>query len=91
MTSEDHIVDFYGETIELEDIAVECSVEYETYPLEPYTYGGSRGTVTEIKYIKIINAKLGDFVADRATLVLMFGETAVDNAEQSIVERYVDE
>lgn len=44
-------IDLYTQYGYLEDVPVEYELDVETYPAEPYSWGGGRGTETEVEVV----------------------------------------
>jgi hypothetical protein len=66
--------------IYVEDVECEFDIKIETYEAEPYSWGGSRGTETEID-ATLKSVKLGNLVITRDQAMLMFGLDAIKRAE----------
>ena len=76
--------------IYVEDVECEFDIEIETYEAEPYSWGGSRGTETEID-ATLKSVKLGGLTITRDQAVLMFGEDAIERAESVAEDRVAEE
>lgn len=74
----------------LTNIDVTFSIEIETCPREPYSWGQSRGTETTAS-VKVKSAKVNSLIISRAQLVAMTCEAAVARMEEAAAERAVVE
>ena len=71
--------------LNLEDVPACFDVESETYPAEPYSWGGSRGLETETS-ATLLWAMIGDFKADREAVGLMVGGEQLDHLEEAMAQ-----
>jgi hypothetical protein len=88
-TSASFALDLCG-LIEVEDVPCEFEVEVEVCHLEPYSWGESRGTETEITAI-LNSVKLGGLALNRDQALLAFGEDAIERAENAAEDRIAEE
>lgn len=88
-TSTSYALDLDG-LIYVEDAECEFEIEIDTYPAEPYSWGQSRGTETEIT-ATLTAVKLDGWKASREIAVQMFGEDAIDRAEDTAEDRFREE
>ena len=67
--------------IEIEGLTVPAEFDVDTYPAEPFSWGGSRGkeTVVELAHIKLGSLKL-----DRFQLIDWIGKSAVETLEEAV-------
>ena len=68
----------------LEDVSFSFEVETETFPAEPYLWGGSRGTETEITGIDITGVQVGGLVLTEDQATKMFGPEAIERICDSL-------
>ena len=76
--------------IYVEDVPCEFDVEIEVSPAEPYSWGQSRGTETEIT-ATLTAVKLGGWKASREIAVQIFGADAIERAESVAEDRVAEE
>lgn len=76
--------------IYIEDADCAFDVEIEVSPREPFSWGGSRGTETEVS-ATVTAVTLGKLTLTRAQAVLMFGEDAIERAERAAEDRVMEE
>lgn len=88
-TSTSYALDLDG-LIYVEDAECEFDVEIEVSPAEPYSWGQSRGTETEIT-ASLTAVKLGGLTITRDQAVLMFGADAIERAESVAEDRVAEE
>lgn len=82
-TTDTHVFDLTLDgLVYLEDVLCEFEVETDEYPAEPYAWGGSRGTETDVS-ATLLSAKIGGLVLVREQVLLMFGPEAVLRAESA--------
>lgn len=68
----------------LEDVSFSFEVETETFPAEPYSWGGSRGEETEITGIDITGVQVGGLVLTEDQATKMFGPEAIERICDSL-------
>lgn len=68
----------------LEDVSFSFEVETETFPAEPYSWGGSRETETEITGIDITGVQVGGLVLTEDQATKMFGPEAIERICDSL-------
>lgn len=68
----------------LDDVSISFEVETETFPAEPYSWGGSRGTETEITGVDITSVQVGGLVLTEEQATLMFGSEAIERIRDSL-------
>lgn len=83
-TSTTYALDLDG-LIYVEDTECEFDVEIDVYPAEPYSWGQSRGTETEIT-ATMTAVKLGGLTITRDQAVQMFGADAIERAEAAAAD-----
>lgn len=88
-TSTSYALDLDG-LIYVEDVPCEFDVEIEVSHLEPYSWGQSRGTETEIT-ATLTAVKLGGWKASREIAVQIFGADAIERAESVAEDRVAEE
>lgn len=88
-TSTSYALDLDG-LIYVEDVPCEFDVEIEVSHLEPYSWGQSRGTETEIT-ATLTAVKLGGLTITRDQAVLMFGADTIERAESVAEDRIAEE
>jgi len=74
----------------LEEVTATFDVDQETYPAEPYSWGGSRGTET-VTYAEFQHCMLGGLKIDRPMLVKMLSEAEVCAIEERVADELADE
>jgi len=89
MTSINTTIDLDG-NVYIEDVACGADLTINRYPAEPYSWGGSRGYETEVD-CTIISVTVGFLKLTHEQAVLMFGEKAINNAEDYIAALYAEE
>lgn len=88
-TSASYALDLDGD-VYVEDVPCEFEIEIEVYPAEPYSWGQSRGTETDIS-AALTSVKLGGWKASREIAVQIFGAEAIERAESVAEDRVVEE
>lgn len=68
----------------IEDVSFSFEVKTETFPAEPYSWGGSRGMETEISDINITGVQVGGLVLTEEQATKMFGPDAIQNICDSL-------
>ena len=89
MTSINTTIDLDG-NVYIEDVACGADLTINRYPAEPYSWGGSRGYETAVD-CTITSVTVGFLKLTHEQAVLMFGEKAINSAEDYIAERYAEE
>lgn len=84
MTADLEIGDFYGET------QMHFDVECASYPAEPYSWGGSRGTEMSVT-ATLAMFMLGLKIIKRPDLVEMIGEAEVRALEERAEAAYAEQ
>lgn len=84
MTADIEIDGLYG------DKQMHFNVECDTYPAEPYSWGGSRGTETSVT-ATFFMFMLGRKMVKRTDLVEMIGEAEVQALEGRAAEAYAEQ
>ncbi len=81
--------DFYHRKLPIynEDLPCTFKIFVETYEDEPYSWGQSRGDVTEVM-AKLLSVQFGEATFDRHTVVKMYGVESVKSVEEDAAERY---
>lgn len=68
----------------LDDVYFTFEVTTETYPAEPYSWGGNRGTETEITDVDIIGVQVGGLTLTDEQATKMFGPDAIEAVRERI-------
>jgi hypothetical protein len=68
----------------IEDVSVSFEVETETFPAEPYSWGGSRGEETEITGVDITGVQVGGLVLTEDQASKMFGSEAIERIRDGL-------
>ena len=89
MASIDATIDLDGH-VYIEDVLCEADVTVDRYPAEPYSWGESRGWEVAVD-CTITSVTVGSLKLNREQAVLMFGEEAINSAEDYIAERQAEE
>lgn len=76
-------------TIYVDDVECEIEVEVEECALEPYSWGQSRGTETEVNAV-ITHIRIGDLRLNRNDADKLFGKNAMDRADD-VATTYFEE
>lgn len=69
----------------IEDVSFTLEGKTETYSAEPYSWGGSRGTETEVTSIGIIGVQVGGLTLTEEQATKMFGEDAIRRVYEGIL------
>lgn len=88
-TSTSYALDLDGD-VYIEDADCAFDVEITTSPAEPYSWGQSRGTETEVS-ATLTGVTLGKLTLTRDQAVLMFGEDAIERAERAAEDRVMED
>lgn len=72
----------------LEAVAV-FDIEGEEYPAEPFSWGGSRGTETEVT-AELISARIGNLSLSRAQVSDMIGEDVLQRQENHVAGDWIE-
>ncbi len=62
----------------IEDVYFTFEVTTETFPAEPYVWGGNRGMETEITDVDIIGVQVGGLTLTEDQAIKMFGPDAIE-------------
>ena len=74
----------------VEDVACDFDFEITVSPLEPYSWGQSRGNEVDIE-ATLTSVALGNLTITRDQAALMFGEEAIERAERAAEDRMMEE
>lgn len=68
----------------IEGVHFTFEVDTETFPAEPYSWGGSRGDETEITDVDIVGVQVGGLVLTEDQATKMFGPEAIERIRDSL-------
>ena len=74
-------------TIYVDDVECEIEVEVEECALEPYSWGQSRGSETEVNAV-VLNIRIGDLRLDRHQADKLFGKDAMNRVDEAATTYY---
>lgn len=69
----------------IEGVNFTIELETETYPAEPYSWGGSRGSETEITSMEIVGVQVGGLTLTEEQATKMFGEDAIRRVYEGLL------
>lgn len=83
----DTTIDLYTDFGPLEGVPATFDVEVETFPAEPYSWGGSRGTETEVS-ARFKSMQLNGLTLRENEAIAAFGLEQINALEAQIEENY---